>query len=222
MRVRQALPLAVAAVVLAPSFAAAQGGTREPGWDFGVDAIFQFSKDIDFDGGSKLNVEDDIGLGLLFGYRFNSKFEVQFGLDWNSIDYSGTLQSSSLPGVSATVNGDMETFTPRVNAVWNFRDAPLTPYVSGGIGWAFIDTNIPAGQVQIGCWWDPWWGQVCTPYQETHSTDAFTYQLGAGLRWDFGETVSARFAYEKVWTELSNSTSAPGFDQLKVGISWRY
>jgi len=46
MRFRQARPVAVVAVVLAPSLAAAQGSTREAGWDFGVDAIFQFSKDV--------------------------------------------------------------------------------------------------------------------------------------------------------------------------------
>jgi len=222
MRVRQALPVAVVAVVLAPSFAAAQGGTRETGWDFGVDAIFQFSKDINFEGGSKLSIDDDVGLGLTFGYRFNSKFELQFGIDWNSIDYHGTLQSASFPGVSASISGDMETFSPKVNAVWNFRDGPVTPYVSGGIGWAFVDTNIPTGQVQVGCWWDPWYGQICTPYQPTKSADAFTYQLGAGVRWDFGEYSTARFSYEKVWTDFSKATSTPGFDQLKVGFAWRY
>jgi opacity protein-like surface antigen len=222
MRVRLALPLAVAAVVLAPSFAAAQGGTREPGWDFGVDAIYQFSKDVSFDGGSKLSIGDDIGLGLTFGYRFNSKFELQFGVDWNSIDYHGTLVSAQFPGLTADISGDMELWTPQVNAVWNFRDSPITPYVSGGIGWAFIDTNIPAGQVQVGCWWDPWWGQICTPYQPTKSTDAFTYQLGLGVRWDFGEYATARFSYDKVWTDLSKASSTPGFDQLKVGFAWRY
>ena len=179
-------------------------------------------QDVDFDGGSKLSIEDDVGLGLIFGYRFSSKLELQFGLDWNSVDYHGTLQSASFPGVTASVKGEMETFTPRVNAVWNFRDAPVTPYVSGGIGWAFIDTNIPTGQVQVGCWWDPWWGQICTPYQATHSTDGFTYQLGAGVRWDFGDYGTARFSYQKVWVDIGNATSTPGFDQLKVGLAWRY
>src|SRR3954471_23013348 len=104
MRVRHALlPIALFAAILAPSFAAAQSATREAGWDFGVDAIFQFSKDVDFDGGSKLSLNDDIGLGLTFGYRFNPKLEVTFGIDWNSIDYHGTLQSASFPGVSASV-----------------------------------------------------------------------------------------------------------------------
>jgi opacity protein-like surface antigen len=221
MRVRQALPVAVA-VVLIPSFAAAQGGTREAGWDFGVDAIYQFSKTVNFDGGSRLSLNDDLGAGLTFGYRFNSQFELQFGIDWNSVDYHGTLQSANFPGASASVNGDMETFTPQINAVWNFMDAPLTPFVTGGIGWAFIDTNIPTGQVQVGCWWDPWWGQICTPYQPTKSVDSFTYQLGAGVRWDFGEYATARFSYEKVWVDLNKASSTPGLDQLKLGFAWRY
>lgn len=222
MRIRQALRLAVVAMFLVPTIAAAQAGSREAGWDFGADVIYQFSKDIGFDGGSELNVEDDIGLGITFGYRFNGNLELQFGIDWNSIDYSGTLQSASFPGVSASIDGEMEIFSPQINAVWNFRNAPVTPYVTGGIGWAFIDTNIPTGQVQVGCWWDPWWGQICTPYQPTKNTDAFTYLLGAGVRWDIGDYYTMRFSYDKVWTDLSKSSSTPGFDQLKLGFAWRY
>jgi opacity protein-like surface antigen len=222
MRVRQMLPVVVLAALLVPSLAAAQGGTREAGWDFGVDAVYQFSKSVNFEGGSRLNLEDDLGAALTIGYRFNSQLELQFGLDWNNVDYKGTLQSASFPGLNASVNGDMETFSPRVNAVWNFRDAPITPYVTGGIGWAFIDTNIPTGQVQVGCWWDPWWGQICTPYQPTKSVDSFTYQLGAGVRWDFGEYATARFSYDKVWVDLNKASSTPGLDQLKLGFAWRY
>lgn len=222
MKVRHALPVALIAVILAPSLAAAQGSTREAGWDFGFDLIYQFSKDVRFDGGSQLNIDDDIGAGITFGYRFNANFELQFGVDWNNIDYDGRLQSANFPGLGADVSGDMETFTPQINAVWNFRDMPVTPYVSGGIGWAFVDTNIPTGQVQVGCWWDPWWGQICTPYQPTKSADAFTYQIGAGVRWDFGEYATARFSYDKVWTDFDKTTSTPGFDQLKLGFAWRY
>jgi opacity protein-like surface antigen len=204
------------------SVATAQSSPRSTGWDLGVDVLYQFSKDIDFDGGSSLDVEDDIGLGFTFGYRFNPKVELQFSVDWNNVDYRGVLQSAELATLSAEVSGEMESFVPRVNGVYNFRDAPVTPYITAGLGWAFIDTNIPTGQVTIGCWWDPWWGEICTPYQPTKSVDYFLYQAGAGVRWDIGEAATMRFSYDKTWLDVNHATSVPGLDQLKVGFVYRY
>jgi opacity protein-like surface antigen len=222
MNVRHALLAGIAILLLGPAVAAAQDQVRAPGWDFGADVIYQLSGDAKFDGGSRLDFDDDLGLAISFGYRFNSRFELQFGLDWNSVNYHGVLQSASLPGVSATVNGDMESFTPHLNAVLNFMDKALTPYVGAGIGWSFIDTNIPTGQVTVGCWWDPWWGQICTPYQNTLSTDQLTYQVGLGVRWDFRPESTLRFSYEKTWFDLNHASSTPSWDQIKLGFVYRY
>jgi hypothetical protein len=52
--------------------------------DFGGELLYQFSQDVDFNGGSKAELDDDLGLALSFTYRFNSRFELLFGLDWNS------------------------------------------------------------------------------------------------------------------------------------------
>ena len=105
---------------------------------------------------------------------------------------------------------------------YNFLAADFTPYVTGGIGWSFIDTNIPNSQVEIGCWWDPWYGQICTPYQSTRTEDEFTYQVGAGVRWDFSPGFSMRFGYEKHWYDYGNATSTPDLDQLKLGVMFIY
>jgi opacity protein-like surface antigen len=221
MNVRHVLAAGIAIAVLCPSIAGAQDSAREAGWDFGADIVYQLSGDAKFDGGSRLDFDDDLGLALAFGYRFTPRFELQFGIDWNTVNYHGTLQSASVPTLSANVHGDMESFTPHIDAVFNFMNGPLTPYVQGGIGWSFIDTNIPTGQVQIGCWWDPWWGQICTPYQATLSTDQLTYQAGLGVRWDFGEESTVRFSYEKTWFDLEHASSTPSWDQFKVGFVYR-
>jgi opacity protein-like surface antigen len=76
--------------------------------------------------------------------------------------------------------------------------------------------------VQVGCWWDPWWGYICTPYQSTKSVDEFVYQLGAGVRWDLSPGYTLRLAYEKHWFDAGNATSTPDFDQWKLGIAFRY
>ena len=105
--------------------------------------------------------------------------------------------------------------------VFNFVDGPLTPFIAVGAGWSWIDTNIPTGSVQVGCWWDPWWGQVCAPYQNTKSVDGFRYSGGLGVRWDVGAG-SLRASWEMHWLDLDNASSTPQFDQFRLGYTWRF
>ena len=201
---------------------------RQPGWDFGGEVVYQFSKDVDFKGGSQVRLDDDLGLALSFTYRFNSRFELLFGVDWNSISYNADIAPAPVSpggpivGNGFSVEGDVEYWTPRVGVNFNLLEGDLTPYVTGGVGWAFIDTNVPDGRAQSACWWDPWWGYVCGTFQETKSTDALEYNVGAGLRWDVNRTISLRFGYERHWLDLDEASSSPGFDQLKIGIIGRY
>jgi opacity protein-like surface antigen len=201
---------------------------RQPGWDFGGELLYQFSQEVDFEGGSNADLDDDLGLALSFTYRFNSRLELLFGLDWNSYDYNAdilpapTSPGGPIVGTGFSVEGEIETWTPRVGVNFNLLEGDLTPYVTGGVGWSFIDTNVPDGRAQSACWWDPWFGYVCGTFQDTKSLDELTYNVGVGLRWDLGSTISLRLGYERHWLELDQATSTPGFDQLKVGIIGRY
>jgi hypothetical protein len=127
-----------------PAFAQDRTGT----WEFIFDLNYQDGYDIDFEGGS---------------YNFSNRLQVQMLLDWLNADYDATIRSGDIPpDPSFSVSGEYESFTPRVNVLYNFMDGDITPYVSAGIGWSFIDTNVPQGPPQTGCWWDPWWGYICT------------------------------------------------------------
>lgn len=201
--------------------ATAVADERGPGWEFGADIIYQLSQDIDFNGGSSASLDDDFGLILSVGYRFNAKLELVAGLDWQDVDYDVTLVTDP-GGLSVQGSGSLEAFTPRVSARYNFAESSLTPYVQAGIGWSFIDTNIPEGRPENVCWWDPWWGYVCGSVQDTRSTDGFTYDLGLGLRWDFGDAYSMRLAYERHWIDLSEADGTPDLDQFRLGFVFRY
>jgi opacity protein-like surface antigen len=201
---------------------------RQPGWDFGGELLYQFSQEVDFEGGSNADLDDDLGLALSFTYRFNSRLELLFGLDWNSYDYNAdilpapTSPGGPIVGTGFSVEGEIETWTPRVGVNFNLLEGDLTPYVTGGVGWSFIDTNVPDGRAQSACWWDPWFGYVCGTFQETKSLDELTYNVGVGLRWDLRSSISLRLGYERHWLELDQATSTPGFDQIKLGVIRRY
>jgi opacity protein-like surface antigen len=194
---------------------------RQPGWDFGAELLYQSAKDIDFDGGSRADLEDDLGIALVFGYRFNERFELIFGLDWNTIDYDFNV-ISDVPALSFSGTGDLESWTPRVGVNVNILKGDFTPYVTGGVGWAFIDTNIPTGPPQTSCWWDPWWGYYCGTFQNTRSMDELMYNIGLGVRWDISSTITLRLGYEKHWLDIGEATSTPDLDQIKFGIAARY
>jgi opacity protein-like surface antigen len=210
--------LFMCAAVLSLLSAGANAQSRGEGWEFGADVLYQNSQDVDFDGGSTVAFDSDVGLSLFAGYRFSDRLELQFGLDWSSVDYDATLQLN--PGGSVGVSGDLEQFTPFIKGNFNFIDGPITPYVTAGLGWSFIDTNIPDGRPQTGCWWDPWYGYICTTVQDTHSTDALTYTAGLGVRWDLSTGYSMRLSYEKQWYDLDNSS--PDFDVFRLGFIMRY
>lgn len=209
-----------AASLLVTGSAFAQGA-RGAGWEFGVDAIYQDGQDIAFNGGSDASFDDDFGFAVRFGYRFSERLELQFGVDWQTVDYDVDVVSES-PALSFSARGEIESFTPWASVNYNFIDGPVTPYVSGGIGYAFIDTNIPNAPPQSVCWWDPWWGYVCGTFQSTRSVDEFTYQAGAGVRWDASPGYSLRLEYARRWIDLGEASSTPDFDQLRLNVTFRY
>ena len=223
MNAKYRIVILLAALVALNSPAWGQSSNRDTGWEYGADLVYLGSSDLEFQGGSTADVEDDIAVAFIFGYRFNSRLELQFALDYQSVDYDATIQSADTPpALAVDVRGEYESFTPRANVNYNFLDGNLTPYVTGGIGWSFIDTNIPEGRVEIGCWWDPWYGEICVPVQDTRSTDAFVYNLGAGVRWDASSNWSMRLGYEKHWYDLDTASGSPDFDQIKLGVVFRY
>ncbi len=209
----------IAVLALACGIAHAE---REPGWEFGAEAIYQFSTDVDFKRGSAASLDDDLGLAIVFAYRFNNRFDLQFSLDWNTVDYDVTVAPGGEGLLGFTGRGDLESFTPRVAGTFNILEGDITPYITAGAGWAFIDTNIPNGPPETSCWWDPWWGYYCGTFQNTRSVDNLTYNVGAGVRWDVSDTITLKLGYNRNWLDLKQASGTPGFDQIRLGVYGRY
>ena len=62
------------------------------------------------------------------------------------------------------------TATVRFTGSYNFSEKEFTPFVTGGLGWTYIDTNIPTGLPENICWAYPWYGYYCTTYVPTETT----------------------------------------------------
>jgi opacity protein-like surface antigen len=226
-RIISAFTLAALGVVCDTS-AMAQGfgsgnSNRAHTWEFFGEGRVLFGTNVKFEGGSTIDTHTDVGFGLGFSYNWNEHVNLGFEFSFASVDYDAKIVSADLPAKPvANLTGSMDTGRFGVTGTYNFLARPLTPYVTGTVGFSWVDSNIPDAPPQTGCWWDPWWGYICTTWQSTKSDSGFTGGVGAGLRWDVSRTFFLRLGYEHDWIDLAKATGSPGFDMMRIQFGSRY
>jgi opacity protein-like surface antigen len=108
------------------------------------------------------------------------------------------------------------------DATYNILARPVTPFIAGGLGWSWVDTNIATGPPTVGCWWYPWYGYVCTGYPNSKTLSGLAYELGAGVRWDFNRSFDARASYNMKWIDFGNTKGKPDFDGFQLLFGWKF
>lgn len=206
--------------VYAAGAAAQKSGPRAGRWDFTLQPQYVDSKSVTGDNGSRASISGDWGFGFGFAYNFSNHLALGGELTWNEANYSARIVPGpgNIAGSPFTLSGTMETSTLRVNGTWNILATSLTPFVTGGIGATYVDTNIPNGPTQ--CWTDPWWGTYCdTP---TRSNTYFSYNAGAGLRWDVNRSFFLRGVYSRQWIDVGGGAGSPAFDQFRIDFGFKH
>jgi opacity protein-like surface antigen len=196
---------------------------RQGGFEVLLQSKYTDSKSFEGQNGSSADVQDSWGWGFGFGYNFTEHLAFNFDISWRSANYDATIivEDQDNPSNSGPkqFTGTLDTSSSQFSATYNFLDRRFTPYVSGILGWTFIDTNVPSGPPQNWCWWDPWWGYICSSYIPTHSETDFTYGGALGLRFDVTRTMFLRASYNKLWVDFKNA-SAEDFDGLRLDIGF--
>lgn len=94
-------------------------------------------------GGGVNNTHDyDAGIGLTgaYGYRWREGVTTEVEIAWRRVPV-GTITEAST-GVAQTASGTISLWSILANATKEFDwDRPLTPYVLGGLGFAFYSAN---------------------------------------------------------------------------------
>jgi opacity protein-like surface antigen len=188
--------------------------SREGRWDFGLQTRYTTSRTYDGQGGSSIDLQDDLGWGFGIGYNVNQRFNLGLLFTWRSINYDATGVDPDDPENTVRYNGRLDTSTVGITGDWNILEGDITPYVNGGIAWMLIDTNIFAGYT-TGCWWDPWWGYICGNYASTYGVSTAAFSIGAGCRIHLSEAVFTRIGYEYGWSDLE---STRGSNMLRIDI----
>jgi len=195
--------------------------TRADRWEARIGLVSSNSADVDFKGGTSASI--DSGLGFVAGVAYHYNNRLQFGstFTYDSKDYDADVVGDET-GESYPIKGSLDTMSLMFDAAYNFLTGPITPFVSGSVGWAWVDTNIATQPPEVGCWWHPWWGYICTSWQDTRTLDGLAYELGVGVRYDFSDTLAADGSYRMRWVDFENATDTPSFDGLQLNLIWKF
>ncbi len=218
--------LSTALVILAGiatcGVAEAQSAGRAGSWETRTDVTFENSTNWDFEGGTTAKIDSSTGFLLGFGYHYTDTLEFGANFEFDSPGYDAQIASGTNPGQFFSAHGSLDNFRLMFDATYNFMPGKFSPYVSGAIGWTWMDTNLATSPPQTGCWWDPWWGYICTTYQNTKTLNGFTYRIGAGLRYDINDRIALHAAYRFTWTDVNNAKGQPDSDGFLLGIGWKF
>jgi hypothetical protein len=198
-------------------------GPREGKWDFTVQMRYMNGQTIDGKNGSSADVNDTLGWGFGFGYNFTNNLALAMDISWANANYNAKYTAGTPPptGGTGSMYGTLYASTIALNMTYYFNKGAVAPFVIGGIGSTFIDSNIPNGAPSTGCWYDPWYGYICNTYQSTYSSTNFSYNAGLGLRWDVAPGFFLRGILADQWVDTSQGTLTIPTFRLDIGFSFR-
>ena len=216
---------AMAAVYICmPTVAGAQGSAirsadRTGTWDFILPITYSDETTVDGQGGSSADINDTFGFGFGAGYNFNNHFQLGGLLNYNSRSYDATVVRND--GSKIQYGNNLDTWTFAMNGTYYFLDKNFTPFISGSVGYTWVDTNIQNGPPTGYCWWDPWYGYICNSYVPTKTQSSWTYGGGLGVRYDFNQRFSMQGSYNKSWVDIDNTSGSTDIDIWRLDFIFR-
>ena len=192
-------------------------------WEARVGVNYQNSSSTDFKGGTTVDV--DSGLNFVGGieYHFTDRVSAGTSLSYGKENYTAKVAGAAdQQGTVYPIKGDLTTTSLMVDGSYNFLTGRWSPFVTGGVGWSWVDTNVATGPPTVGCWWSPWYGYVCTAWQDTKTESGLAYELGVGVRYDFNEYLAADGAYKMKWIGFDNANGTPQYDGFQLNVGWKF
>ena len=193
-------------------------GIRYGNWEGSLLLQYQTSTDVSSPEGQSLDIDSSVGFGFGFAWNWTDRVHLSYRFSLNKPNYSATIVPEI--GEPQTINYKMARYSNQFNLTYHFLRGPLTPFVQAGVGWTKLDSNVPSQPPTTGCWWDPWWGYICTTTWETFKTSEFTYNVGVGVRWDVNGAIFVRGYWNRQFINLTNGNLDIDTLTLESGIMW--
>jgi outer membrane protein assembly factor BamD len=190
-------------------------------WEASIGTTAAMASDVDFEGGTTAEIDSGFGLVLGAGYNLTDRLRLGSTFTYDQKDYEAVVAGDEA-NESFPIEGSLDTMALMLDVAYTFMTGPVSPYMVGGVGWSWVDTNIASEPPQVGCWWHPWWGYVCTSWQDTRTVDGLAYEVGLGMRYDFSDSLAADAAYRMRWVDFENATGTPSFDTMQLNLVWKF
>jgi opacity protein-like surface antigen len=221
MKILLQTALSIALALCALGASAQNSPPRAGKWEFTLQPSYTGSKNFDSGNGTSGRVDSTLGFGFGVAYNLNNNFALGGDFVWASGSYSATITPAAGNGNAAqTLNGVLDTSTIRFNVIWNMiGQGDFTPFVIGGIGSTYVDTNIPYAGPPV-CWYDPWWGYYCS--QPTRTAYDISYSGAIGVRWEIDRNIFLRALANRVWLDAGGSLGTPYFDQYRIDVGFKF
>jgi opacity protein-like surface antigen len=183
------------------------------------------SENIDFNGpsGSIDTKMDDTGLGGFgFAFHFNDSLSIHGDFMFGPATFSSTvpLLGVGVGSNTAFIQQDGFLQTGRFNLDYNIINRRFTPFVTGGLGYQF--TEIELENINNFTYWNPWYGWTSAQGHPYAWQADFTWNAGAGLRWNITDHLMVKATGGATWLEYDNSHGVT--TQLEaifaIGYSW--
>lgn len=212
----------MAALALTATASHAVPGSRAGQWQITLIPSYTDSQVVTFEGGAKADINSHSGFAVGIGYNSSDHVELDLEFGTSSGNYTGTRVPDDGSSLPETFSRDMFSSHINLGLTYNFSASRLTPFVRGNLGWTYVDSGIPTGRVGTGCWWDPWWGYVCTPLVETYTASEWSYGADLGLRFDITRSVFVKGSAGKSYISFDRSgTNDFTVYKFIIGFSFR-
>ena len=207
----------LAAAMLLTGSASADRGKN---WEATIQLIGTASDSSDGENGSSIDLDSATGWAFGITYNFNEHLALGFDASFVKPDYTAVIVPDSDDEDPFSISHRASIFNGAVNGTYNILKGNFTPYVQLGLGWTNVDSNVADGPPTTGCWWDPWWGYICTTTWSTYDTTEFTYNLGLGLRWDINAAFFSRASYTREFIKVDSGSLDFDAMTLEFGLMW--
>jgi len=184
--------------------------SRVQKWEFFLAPMLTNSKNLQFDNGAEARINKRSSLGFGFAYNINSHIELSLLFASSNANYTGTRIADDGSNTVEKFTSNLYTSKLDFGFSYNLLSTPFTPYISANIGSTYIDSGVPTGNIGTVCRWDPWWGYICAPYEQTYTATKLGYGAGIGLRYDFNRKLFIKGGIAKSYIDL-NSTNSTDF-----------
>jgi len=192
---------------------------RAQTWESSFQLVYQSGETLTGPRGANAEFDDDFGFGFGVTYHVNNHFSVGGDFSFLTPSYDATLIDENDQPFNLRARADI--FTGQFRGTYHLLAGPLTPYVEGGLGWTYIDSNVTDQPPIVGCWFDPFWGFICGSFFDTYSDTSFSYSAGVGMRWDITPDIGVRGGVSRLRVDLDRGGNSD-VDVGKVELVWRF